>query len=151
MKHILTPFNGMHSGFNEDGSPKAFIAQLVALKRIIDFTPQDNASSPPFKFGYYQMTYNQHPNDELIQLKFTFPPNKNFTITFCVVTNVINSTFTFSIDGINQMQTAVNNGLNVLQASFNGKPTGIYDIVINPNYKMDFTTFLLTEIRIEKK
>ena len=150
MKHLLTPFNGMHSGFNEDGTPASYTAQISTLKRIIDFTPQDNSARTPVKFGSYQLLYNQAPTENPIQLVFSLSPLKAFTVTMLVTTNVTNSKFTFTIDGIDHLKTADINGANVLNVSFKGNPTGVYRLTINPDYKMDATTFLLTEIRIEE-
>lgn len=55
MKHILTPFNGMHSGFNDDGTPNSTLtAQIATLKRVLDFAPQNNATTPQLKFGFFK-------------------------------------------------------------------------------------------------
>jgi hypothetical protein len=138
----------MHSGFRDDGSPKTYTAQVSTIKRIVDFTPQNNASNPPYLFGYIQMLYDQVAFENLIQVKFSLPPNQNFTVKLSITTNVQNSTFNFTIDGTNQTKIATNNGINILKAVFNGNSTGQYNLIINPNYQMDFTTFLLTEIKI---
>ena len=140
----------MQSGFNLDGTATAFTAQISSIKRIGDFSPQNLASAPPYTFGFYQMLYNQISDDNLIQLKFALTPNKNFTITISVSTNVFNSTFSISIAGHTQTVTASHKGFNLLAVSYSGNPTGQYSLTINPEYRRDATTFLLTEIVIEE-
>ena len=147
--HKLTPFNGMHSGFNPDGTQKTYSAQIATMKGIRDFASQNNATNPPYTFGFYQMLYDQAANDNPIQVSFSLPPNKNFKVLLSVETNVPGSTFTFAVDTISNSKTKTALlGKNVLSAIFNGTPSGSYLLIINPEYQMDLTTFLLTEIRI---
>jgi hypothetical protein len=145
--HVLNPFNGMHSGFKPNGIPEIYSAQVTTIKSIVDFTPQNNASKPAYKFGYIQMLYDQTVNNNIIQVVFNLPPNENFNIELSVETNVENSTFNFTVDGTTQTKTA-NKGISTIPVTFKGNTTGQYLLLINPEYKMDFTTFLLTEIKI---
>ena len=147
--HNLTPFNGMHAGFNPDGTQNTYSAQVATMKRIGEFTSANGASMPPYRFGYFQLFYVQHDDDKLIQIGFSLPPSQAFTVTLTVTTYVAGSTFAFTLDAFTQTVPA-KEGINVpVCAPFSGNASGQYALVINPLYHKDATVFLLTEIRIE--
>jgi hypothetical protein len=148
--HILNAFNGMQAGFNADGSPNRYVAQVTKLTSISLFTPQDNASTPKYNFGYVQMFYNKSEKENPIQLTFSLPPNQDFIVTLTITTNVENSTFDFELVGDScKTKIAEINGPNILPVRFKGSGTGNYGLIINPMKKpIDSATFLLTEIKI---
>jgi hypothetical protein len=147
-EHVLNPFNGMHCGLNPDGTTNKYIAQVATIQKIVNFTPQDLSFKPGYPSGYIQMLYNQPVTQNLIQVEFSLPPNRDFNVVLSINTNVENSTFNFTIDGITQTKTA-KMGSNPLPVTFKGNSVGQYSLIINPEYKLDSTTFVLSEIKIQ--
>jgi hypothetical protein len=147
-EHVLNPFNGMHCGLNPDGTTNKYSAQAVTIKKIADFSSQNLSSKPAYPYGYIEMYYNQPDPMKLIQVYFSLPPNQNFNVVLSVEINVENSIFNFIIDEITQTKTA-KIGSNLLLVTFNGNSEGQYTLLINPEYKMDCSTFVLSEIKIQ--
>jgi|GEM_PF-6897036 len=146
--HILTPFNGMHSGFSAIGKPGKYSAQIASFKRLVDFAPQDGASNPPYPFGFYESLYEQSPSDNNIQIGFSLPFGRTFTIELSVTTNVDSSYFGFQLDGQNPKRLYAKKGAHILKATFPGSATGDYHLILHPQYHQDGTTFLLTQLKI---
>jgi hypothetical protein len=148
VKHILTPFNGMHSGFRMNGTTTTFFALVKSMKNIDNFASQNNSSIPPYKFGYYQIIYTKDSTKNTIQLKYLLPPNKDYKVKLFVKTNVKGSKFHFN-DGQNNQSLDAKMGIDTLIATFKGKSTGVYDLNITPTYQAE-NTFLLSKIQIEE-
>ena len=146
--HTLTPFNGMKSGFNPDGSTSGYYAQVTTLKGIVDFSTQNNADSPPLPFGYMQMVYYKSTVKDRIQIQFTSPNNIDSKVILIVKTNVSDSIFNFKINGVLQSIVADKIGINTLDVPFVSSANGVNSLIIDPEYGTDATTFLLLEIRI---
>ena len=147
--HILTPFNGMHSGFSPDGTPQTYFASVSRMNGITDFVSQSNSSTPHYKFGFIGMVYDYSPAPGFIKTDFSLPQTQEVTIYLTATTNVENSTFIFNLNGTVQTKTMAKGDNQVICVTFRGSETGSYDLVITPKYNMDTTTFLLTEIKIE--
>jgi hypothetical protein len=150
IKHLMTPFNGMHAGFTQNGKPGKYVAQVTKMENVVDFSPQEGSTNPPLKFGFYQMTYSHSQGGNPIRLVFSLPPNKNFKITTTVRPSVDKSTFSFELLGQPVQIKTAKKDFDTLVTEFKGNATGSYDFYITPIHT-DASTFLLTEILIEEK